>query len=160
MGWFEGTSTRTPTSDTRITKRLRFEADVTPWTPLNISTPGPVPVPIQGPDVRPGIRLDHPAVGVVDLVQVAVELGEMQSVAEHEGVRNLGAAVPDLERNDAPDGPVEQGAHVEPAGPALGQLATQVVGCETGVDHVLDHDDVPPGEIEIDVLQDPHPATV
>ena len=73
----------------------------------------------------------------------------MEAVPQHEHVGDLEAHVADGLGEDAPGGPVEQGADVDPTRPEGLEVAHEVAHGEAGVDEVLHQDDVASGEIEV-----------
>src|SRR5436190_22926688 len=88
------------------------------------------------------------------VVEVAVTLGEVEAVAEHEVVFDLESGAPRRGGNDPPHRLVEEGAHFQPAGLAAAKLAEDVGEGEAGVDDVLDEDDVPAADVELEILDD------
>jgi hypothetical protein len=78
---------------------------------------------------------------------------EVEPVADEEVVGHGEADVAEREVVDEPAvGPVEQGAGRDLARPAQGECLHEVVEREARVDHVLDDEDVTPGDRKIEIL--------
>src|SRR6266567_3129191 len=90
--------------------------------------------------------------------EVAEPFVEVEPVAHDEHRRDLEAAVPDVERNLLGLGLLQQRAHLEAGRLASPEVLQQVVQREPRVDDVLDQQDVPPGDLVVEVLEDPHHA--
>src|SRR5439155_25235384 len=87
--------------------------------------------------------------------QISVPLGEIEPVADHEAVRDLEAHVADVHVDLAPLGLRQEGADLE-AGRGTGLEVPDEVGeCQARVDDVLDHEDVPALDVDVEVLEDP-----
>src|SRR5947207_5381042 len=105
------------------------------------------------------IRLD-PERGKIaghDLVEVAIALGEVETVAEDELVIDGEAEEPDRSGHDATGGLVQQSAHFERARTPTLELAENVGEREAGVDDVLDEHNVAAGDVGVQVFHDAHP---
>src|SRR5687768_10389280 len=112
----------------------------------------------------PAVELFHVGTGVVaegteiarhHVVEVAVPAEEVEPVAEHELVRDDEAGVLEPDGHDAARLLVEQGAGGEGAWPPALELVAEIGQREAGVDDVLDEDDVPPADVDLEVLDDP-----
>ena len=90
--------------------------------------------------------------------QVAVALGEVEPVADHELVRDLEADVAHGHVDLAPLGLRQQGADLERGRLARLQVAHQVRERQPRVDDVLDDEHVPARDVDVEVLEDPHDA--
>src|SRR5207237_8915121 len=100
-----------------------------------------------------GVVAEHGDVG-----EVAVALPEIQPVADHKPVRNLEADVTDGNLDLAAVGLRQQRADLQGRGlPGL-EVAHQVGKSQAGVDDVLDDEDMPPLDVDVQVLQDPDDA--
>src|SRR3981081_1688205 len=148
IGWFVGTSTRTPTSDRRITRCLRRSGETSTYhSPSrterrSIGSEGHRARPVQGVDVCRGPVEDDAPVRLDDERNISIQVGLMEAVSQHEHVADLDSHIADGERHDAPDGPVEQRADIEGPWRALSAVRQQVRERETGVDQVLDKNDL------------------
>src|SRR5206468_7293762 len=90
--------------------------------------------------------------------QIPVPLGEIEAVADHEAVRDLEAHVADVDLDLAPIRLRQQGADLE-AGRRPGLEVPDEVGeRQPRVDDVLDHEDVAPFDVDVEVLEDPDDA--
>src|SRR4051794_5265077 len=89
-----------------------------------------------------------------DVRQVPVPLGEVEAVADHEAVRDLEADVADGHVDLAPVRLGEEGADLEARRLAGLEVSHQIGERETGVDDVLDHQDVAPLDVDVEVLED------
>src|SRR5215831_6709495 len=105
IGWFVGTSTRTPISDRGIT---------TPPPPFGRCHPtlrtGSRCTAVYVPDVGVRPADQDVAVGGDDVREVAVQVADVEAVPEHVLVGELHPPVADLLRHDAPSRTIEQGA--------------------------------------------------
>src|SRR4051794_14006210 len=102
-----------------------------------------------------GYRCTRPYVHA-DMGQVAVALGYIQSVADHELGWDLEPDVPEIGITALQPLLHEEGAHLDARGLAGLQVLAQVGEGEAAVDDVLDDDHVSVGEVEIEVLHDPY----
>ena len=99
------------------------------------------------------VAADEPEVG-----QASIALVEVEAVADEELVGHREADVADGQVADEPAvGAVEQGDGVEARRAAQRERLAQVVQRQAGVDDVLDEQDVPAGDPEVEVLQEPDP---
>ena len=88
--------------------------------------------------------------------QVAVLLLDVEAVADEELIRDREADVANREVLDEPAvRPVEQRRRRQRRGLPQRQRLAQVVEREAGVDHVLDDDDVPVGDLVVEVFEQP-----
>src|SRR5919199_6688579 len=102
IGLLVGISTRTPT---------RCISTIRPTLPR-----------VERPDIRVRVVLEHAQLADHDLAEVAVALGEVEAVAEHELVADLEGPVADGGGDDAARRAVEQGAGLQRPGLATAQL--------------------------------------
>src|SRR5262249_7080830 len=165
IGWFVGTSTRTPTSDIRITSCLRRSGETSTYHPAS-GTARPRRsglergAPVEGIDVR-GRLVEHDAPVCLDNVRnIPVQVDVVQAVAEDEDVLDLLPHVAGRQGHDTPRRPVEKRADVERTGRSLLDVRQQVREGQAGVHQVLDQDDVPTFDVDIEVLEDSHPARI
>jgi hypothetical protein len=87
--------------------------------------------------------------------QVPVALVEVEPVADEELVGDREADVPDRQvLHDPPVRPVEERDGGERRGRAQRQRAAEVVERQAGVDDVLDEQDVPAGDLLVEVLEE------
>ena len=100
----------------------------------------------------------RPSLVAVDVGQVAVALGDVEAVADDEIGRDGEADVAQVELDPLLALLHQQGAHLEALGLAGEEVAAQVVQREPAVDDVLDHEDVAPVEVGVEVLDDAHDA--
>jgi hypothetical protein len=92
----------------------------------------------------------------VEVGQVAVPLVQVEAVADEELVGDGEANVPHRQVLDEPAiRPVEQGGGRERGGRAERERLAQVVERQARVDDVLDDDDVAPGDLAVEVLEQP-----
>src|SRR3954447_1654026 len=95
----------------------------------------------------------------MEVRQVAPALVQVEAVADEELVRNGEADVVDREVLDQTAvRAVEQGDDTQARGSSQLELLAEVVQRQTRVDHVLDEQDVEPGERDRRVLEDAHPG--
>src|SRR5918999_2725900 len=144
IGWFEGSSTRTPTSESSImTARL---------TPTPRIRHGPQP-PLQQ------IRRGEQAAQVPhrdDIGQIAVAALEVEPVADHEDVRYLKPSSLQGHWDDPPDALVEQRHGLERSWAALCKGPSQVVERQPRVHDVFDQQHVPTRDVALEVLYELH----
>src|SRR5688572_3151241 len=135
MGWFEGSSTRTPTSDISI-----MAGKLTPW-------PSYVPVSSWAEESsHKSGRVVGQASDVAhgkDVGDVAIKPLELQTVTDHENVGDLEADHLHGARDDAPDRLVEKAHRPQRGRPPLCQRLAQVIERQARIHDVLDDDDVP-----------------
>src|SRR5256714_2016108 len=95
------------------------------------------------------VRVEHAHVG-----QVSVPLGEVEAVADHEAIRDLEADVAHGNVDLAPLRLRQERADLERRRLPRLEVPHQVRERETRVDDVLDDQDVAPGDVDVEVLQD------
>src|SRR5438105_2233269 len=120
IGLLVGSSTRTPTRC--------------------ISTTASTLPRVEGLDVGARVFPEGAQVCGDDPVEIAVTLGKIEAVAEHEVVLDLEAHEADGGGDDAPGRAVEQRASGDGAGLTPGQLVEQIGQGQARVDDVLDQD--------------------
>src|SRR5439155_12094011 len=91
-----------------------------------------------------------------DKGKVAIELAVVEPVAYDVVGRDLEAGVAQRQVHEPAQGPLEKRHHLQRGGLPSAKLGQNVVGCETGVDDVLDQQDVPALDRVVDVTHDPH----
>ena len=90
--------------------------------------------------------------------QVSVPLGDVEAVADKQLVGHREADVTDRQIvHEAAVRPVEECYRCERGGVAEAQRLAEVVQRQTGVDHVLDDEDVAVGDLQIEVLEQADP---
>src|SRR4051812_48480921 len=99
---------------------------------------------------RDEIRVEHAHVR-----QVSVALGEIEAVADHEPIRDLEAHVADGHVDLPALRFCQKRADLEARGLARLQIAHQIGQSQTRVDDVLDDEDVPALDIDVQVLENP-----
>src|SRR3954468_6399919 len=93
-----------------------------------------------------------------DAPQVAVALGVVEAVAHDELVGDVVADVLHVHGHLQRLRLAQQRADLDGRRAARGQVGHQPRQRETGVDDVLDDQDVPVGDVGVEVLEDPHDA--
>jgi hypothetical protein len=92
----------------------------------------------------------------VEVGEVAVALFQVKAVSDEQLVGDGEADVADREvLDEAAVGPVEQGNGRERGRSSQRERLAEVVEGEAGVDDILDDQDVPAGELDIKVFQEP-----
>src|SRR5262249_43388259 len=160
IGWFVGTSTRTPTSDRRITSCLRRSGETSTYHPPSGTARPRTPGAVEHVDVRRRPVENQAPVGLDDVRDISIQVDVVEPVAEHEHVLDLLAHVAGGEGDDAPNGPVQERAHIERTRRPLSHVRQQVREGEPGVHQVLDQDDVPTFDVDVEVLEDPDASRV
>src|SRR5687767_12899768 len=131
MGWFVGSSTRTPSSCISIMLVLALYEG--PATERNLA--GRDEMGTQ----RLRVRLERVRVrDLEDVGEVPIALVEIEPIADHEAVRTVESHVPGVQRHDPPDRAIEQRAELQRGGASGSQDRQEVRKGETGVDDVLD----------------------
>src|SRR5579862_3860990 len=98
------------------------------------------------------------AVVLGDEREIAVALPDVEAVSDHEPVGYTEADVLEIRVDALQSFLHEQRADLERRGVAGPQVLAQVRESETGVDDVFHDQHVPVGEIDVEVLHDPHDA--
>ena len=88
--------------------------------------------------------------------QVPVPLAEIEAVADHEAVRDLEAHVAHGHVDLAPLRLRQKRAHLEARRLARLEIAHQIGERQARVDDVLDDEDVPALDVDVEVLENPH----
>src|SRR4051794_1807906 len=88
--------------------------------------------------------------------QIAILLGVIEAVADHELVRYVEPDVPDLEIYLHGFRFAQQGAHLHRGRSARTQVGHQPGQREAGIDDVLDDQNVPATDVPVQVLEDAH----
>src|SRR5919197_3771303 len=123
-----------------------------PNTPLKLR--GMYQIRVTRPGVFDGDGADQVWIKHAHVGQIAVPLGEIEPVADHEPVRDLEADVADGNIDLAPAGLGQEGADLEARGLTRLEVAEQVRERQPRVDDVLDDEHVAVLDVDVEVLED------
>ena len=170
IGWFVGTSTRTPTSDRRITAPPFGRRNATTGLPCPTATRSAActQVGARGTVAGTARRRTPSGRSRTTVRSASTTKGRLryrssvvQAVAEHVHVADLDAAIAHVERARCA-GPVGRAACTrrQRRGARSSSWRQQVRERQPGVDDVLDEHDVAAGDVDVEILEDPHPTRV